>query len=172
MYYRILEKFGPQDGDRWSSYLQWRGLTHLTRFDSIDGIIRPTLFAPKTEVDWQNCVNEDFRTDLITSLSFARDVFSRFQNAGIVGIEPDVDIGHTPAEGFVGYDILDGDSSVSLLTNWGTDTERISTPYIVENGLILNLERALAIKDKLRKDFSKDGHAGRCTVWAVYKLGT
>src|SRR3982750_4160943 len=107
MLYRIVAKFGPSDGKRWSDYLQWRGL-HLTRFDSVDGILRPSLFAPKTEQDWQHCVSEDFKTDLITDLSFANSILLRYEDAEIVGIELEVDERHVPGPNFVGYDIIDG----------------------------------------------------------------
>jgi len=52
MLYRIIAKFGPNDEQRWADYIRWRGLSHLTRFDSVDGILRPSLFVPKTDQDW------------------------------------------------------------------------------------------------------------------------
>ena len=53
-----MEKFGPEDGDKWKRYLDLRGL-NLTKFDSVDGILRPDLFAPDSDEDWQHCVNEN-----------------------------------------------------------------------------------------------------------------
>lgn len=53
MLYRIIETFGPHNGKRWSDYIHWRGLTRLTRCDSVDGILRPSLFVPETDQDWR-----------------------------------------------------------------------------------------------------------------------
>jgi hypothetical protein len=58
MYYKIIERFGPEDGDKWKKYLHWRGL-QLTSFDSVYGILRPDLFEPVSKEDWNHCVNED-----------------------------------------------------------------------------------------------------------------
>ena len=60
MYYKIVEKFGPENGDRWERYLDCRGLD-LIKFDSVDGVLRPDLFEPESNEDWKNCVNEDFK---------------------------------------------------------------------------------------------------------------
>lgn len=168
MLYRILSRFGPEDGDRWQEYLKWRGL-RLDRFDSIDSILRPSLFNPETVLDWDNCVQADYRLDLITSLDYARSILSRYQNAVIVGVQPDVD-SVRQADGLLGYDVIDAFSSVSLLTDWGVDEEKITTPYLASNGLVMKFERALAIRDELRQRFPEDDHANQCTVWGVYRV--
>ena len=43
MYYKIVERFGPECGDRWRGYLKWRRF-NLSGFDSVDAILRPDLF--------------------------------------------------------------------------------------------------------------------------------
>lgn len=55
----------------WVSYNEWRGL-HLTEFDSVDGILRPNLFEPELQIDWDNCVNEDYMINFITNLEYAK----------------------------------------------------------------------------------------------------
>ena len=56
MYYKIIERFGPQDGEKWQAYLEWRGLS-LSSFDSVDANLRPDLFEPVSDEDWDNCLN-------------------------------------------------------------------------------------------------------------------
>ena len=51
MLFTIVEDFGVADGESWSSYIEWRGI-QFDRFDSLDGILRPSLFTPETEEDW------------------------------------------------------------------------------------------------------------------------
>jgi len=172
MYYKIIEKFGPQDHEKWASYTQWRKLPQLTSFDSLDGILRPDLFHPESEEDWRNCVNEDFKLSLITNLAYAKKVSVRFSDVDLVGVEIELDDGYEAGSGLLGFDIIDGYCGVSLLTNWGSDEEAIMTPYIMPNGLLGNLAQSLAIRNTLRERFPKDSHACACQVWAVYKIDT
>ncbi len=86
MYYKIIERFGPEDGDKWKKYLHWRGL-QLTSFDSVDGILRPNLFEPASKEDWNHCVNEDFKLSLITHLDYAKKILRNHKNSVLVSVE-------------------------------------------------------------------------------------
>ena len=165
MYYKIIGKFGPSDVERWQSYLKWRGLD-LTCFDSVDGILRPDLFNPRSHEDWANCVNEDFKLHLITNLNYARKILHRYHNTNIVGVETELDEAYESEEGLLGYDIIDG--SISVLTNWGTNAENLINPHLMPNGLIGDLAQALRIRNLLRQKFPDDPHVKKSEVWAVY----
>ncbi|MDH3700888.1 MAG: hypothetical protein OEU46_06210 [Alphaproteobacteria bacterium] len=169
MYYKVVESFGPETGDKWQSYIAWRKLA-LTSFESVDGILRPDLFEPKTKDDWQNCVNADFKLGLITSLAYARNVLERYENADLIGVEIELDDGYVPKDGLLGFDIIDGYCDVSLVTNWGTDEEDCVSEYVMPNGLIGELTRALQIRNSLRAKFPEDSHAQKCEVWAIYRV--
>jgi hypothetical protein len=169
MHYKIIEKFGPNDGEKWKGYINWRGLT-LESFDSVDSILRPDLFVPKSDSDWENCVNEDFKINLITNLPYAVSIIPNYQNAVLVGVETDLDERYIIKESFLGFDIIDEQCSISLLTNWGTDDENIMNPHIERNGLVKDLKNAIDIKNILRNSFHDDAHAEFCEVWAIYKI--
>ena len=169
MYYKIVQNFGPEDGEKWRDYLAWRKLT-LTQFDSVDGILRPDLFEPESHEDWRNCVNADFKLGMITTIAYARKIFTRFDNAKLVGVEIELDDGYVPKDGLLGYDVIDGYCDVSLVTNWGNDEEDIVSEHVLPNGLIGDLGQAVRIRDLLRKNFPDDSHAGKCEVWAVYRV--
>ncbi|MBN2218601.1 MAG: hypothetical protein JW719_14590 [Pirellulales bacterium] len=169
MYYKIVEPFGPQSGGKWYDYLKWRGLK-LTRFDSVDGLLRPDLFEPLSVEDWHNCVNKDFRLNLITSLDYARSILGQHDNAVLVGVEIELQKGYDPKSGLLGFDIMDDYGSISLVTDWGTDEEGIINNNVMKNGLIGDFDRALIIRDLLRVEYSEDPHANNCGVWAVYQL--
>ena len=171
MFYKIVERFGPEDGDRWQSYLEWRGL-NLTTFDSVDGILRPDLFEPESDEDWHNSVNEPNRLNLITNLGYAKGILDRYDNPVLIGVEIELEEGYVAKYGLLGFDIIDGYCDVSLVTNWGTDEEGIIDNYVMTNGLIGDLDRALQIRDSLRKEFSEDSHAEDCEVWAIYRADT
>ena len=168
MYCKIIKKFGPSDEERWQSYLNWRQLD-LTCFDSIDGILRPDLFNPKSQEDWENCVNADFKLYL-TNSNYAKRIVRRYHNATIVGVETALDVVYETKEGLLGYDIIDG--SISVLTNWGADKEGLINPYLMPNGLIGDLAQALYILNSLRKKFPNDLHVIESEVWAVYSVDT
>ena len=168
VYYKIVKRFGPGDGEMWREYLKWRGL-ELTRFDSVDGILRPSMFVPKTGRDWKNCVEEDYMIHLITSLAYAKSILSRYEGATIVGVELDVERDYVPAAGLLGYDIIDGYCDVSLVTNFGTGEDCAAfNDEVMENGLIGDLACALRVRDALRAEWPGDSHARDCGVWAVY----
>jgi hypothetical protein len=169
MYYKLVEKFGPEQGDRWRDYLKWRGL-NLTGFDSVDAILRPDLFEPASSEDWHSCVNADFKLGLITNLDYAKRIIDRYDNPDLVGVEIELEQDYVPQAGLLGFDIIDGYCEVSLVTNWGTDEEGIINQHVMPNGLIRDLGRALQLRDLLRKRFPEDSHAQDCAVWAVYRL--
>jgi len=171
MYYKIVEKFGPEDGDRWQGYIDWRGLD-LIKFDSVDGILRPDLFEPDSAEDWQNCVNENFKLNIITNLDYEKNILNRYDKSALVGVEIELEEDYIPQDGFLGYDIIDGYCDVSLVTNWGTDDEGLINNYVMQNGLISDLGLAIQIRNKLRKEFSEDSHAEACEVWAIYEINT
>lgn len=171
MYYKIIEKFGPEDGDKWRGYLQWRGLD-LEKFDSVDSGLRPDRFEPVSNEDWQNCVLEDFKINLITNLGYAKKIIDQYDNSVLIGVDIEIDEGYQPNENLLGFDIIDVSCGVSLVTNWGTDEEGLFVNDVMPNGLIGSLLRALQIRDTLRKGFSEDSHAENCEVWAIYGVNT
>ncbi len=166
MYYKIVEQFGPQNGERWQGYLTWRGL-NLTRFDSVDGILRPDLFVPESREDWDNCVTENFKLSLITNLDYARAILQRFNDPILLGVEIELNEGYDPKDGLLGFDIMERECQISLVTNCGKDD--LIDDHVMPNGLIGEFEQALQIRDSLRKGCFCDGHAEHCEVWAVYR---
>ena len=168
MHFKVIEQFGPDDKESWNSYISWRGLD-LKTFDSIDAILRPSLFEPESAEDWDNCVYEDFRTNLISNFSYAKQIYQNFTNAALVGVVPDIDSDYESQENLLGYDILDGYSEVSLLTNWGADEDDVFSKLVRQNGLIHDLNKCIEIRDILRNQFGEDSHACGCSVWAIYK---
>jgi hypothetical protein len=171
MYYKIIEKFGPEDGKRWGDYLKWRGL-HLTKFESVDGVLREDLFEPKIDEDWQNCVQEDFRISLITNLEYAKKIQQLHEKAEVVGIDFPEDAEYQASPGLLGFDVLDSHWDVSMLTDWGTDEEGIFSHLLMENGLLGDLTEAFRIRDILRCQFPDDHHAQECHVCAIYKISS
>ncbi|MDW6017139.1 hypothetical protein SBW85_05055 [Vibrio plantisponsor] len=171
MYFKIVEQFGPESGDSWNEYLEWRKIS-FERFDSVDSMMRPDLFEPKTSKDWDNCVNEDYRLNLLTSLDFAKASAREHSNYEIVGVEIELENSPSEVEGLLGFDIIDSYCATSLLTNWGIDDLGFINEKLGNNGLISNFSDAKALRDRLRSEFWEDSHAHECSVWAIYRTTT
>ena len=171
MYYKIVDKFGPESGDAWSSYLSWRGL-ELSRFDSVDGILRGDRFTPESEDDWNNCLAEMDLPVLIKNLEYAKSIKAKHAASELVGVEINIEKDYLEKRNLLGYEVIDSEWDVSMLTNWGTDEEGLFSQYIESNALIASAQTALQVRDSLRRLFPEDAHACECSVWAVYAIVT
>jgi len=172
MKYIIIKKFGPDD-DRWQNYAQWAGLQNCQEYYSIDGMNSESLFKPESAEDWDNCINEDFKTHIITNLIFAKKIIFNFSNGEIIGVIENPKSSNEkipPNHTLLGYDIIDGYKDISLLTNWGGKDGGIKNLKLNKYALIDNLGYAYDLKDMLHRDFSEDSHAAGCEVWAIYRL--
>lgn len=169
MLFKIVEKFGPESEGGWKDYLNWRQV-RLESFDSVDNMMRPDMFEPDSRRDWDNCVNEDYKLNLITNIDYAREVYLRTPGSEIVGVEIELNENYQSSLGLVGFDIIDIYCSVSLLTNWrGEDLEFIDK-YLQCNGLVGSLESALELQKIFRSEYLEDSHANSCEVWAIYRV--
>lgn len=164
MLFALRESFSPRDGPRWQTYCQWRGLK-LERFDSIDGILRPSLFTPRAAEEWSEVLNEDYKIELMTSRQFAVRKRAEIGRGDVVGI---AFADHNEADsGFLGYDLVDGCFDVSLLTNWGN--HHAFDPLIGSNGLVRDRAVVAAIQGDLVRTARDDGHVEGCRVVSIYR---
>jgi hypothetical protein len=168
--YKVVEPFGPESGDAWTSYINWTHQATMERFDSADGMLREDCFEPQTKEDWKNCVNENFKLNLITNLEYARTIQGRNQGSVIVGVDIELESGYREDKGLLGYDIVEEYCHISLITNWGTDGDEFEKIEFKRNGLIGELNEALALRDTLRANYPGDSHASNCHVWAIYEI--
>jgi hypothetical protein len=166
MLYTIVQSFGPDDGDKWSDYCQWRGFT-FDRFDSIDGILRYNLLESPADDDWPYIVKEDFMLHFITDLKHAFRKLAQIGKGEIVGVKLD---DHDPENpNFSGYDILDGDFDVSLLTNWGNDIAMVNDS-IALNGLVADFDQVKMIQQYLLSNYGDDPHVKGSRIISLYKV--
>ncbi len=94
------------------------GNCNLTPFDSLDHVLRPDLFTPQSEENWQHCVKEHFKLNLITDLEYARIILMRYDDAVLVGVDIELEEGYVVKNHLLGFDILDSYCAISLVTNW------------------------------------------------------
>ncbi len=171
MYFKIVEQFGPKNGEAWLKYLSSRGL-QLDCFDSVDGILRADTFVPATNEDWDNVLIAEDKPSLLNSYQHALKVYRGLSGVDLVGVDIDVQKEFKPEQGLLGYEVIDSYWDVSILTNWGSDEEGLLSHHIENNGLISSLNTALSVRDIIQSRFPEDSHACECSVWAVYAVST
>ncbi|WP_299493749.1 hypothetical protein [Acaryochloris sp. IP29b_bin.137] len=165
MLFTIVDSFSPDDGDAWTSYCQWRGVA-FTRFDSIDGLLRPRLFEDPEGEDWHHIVNEDFKLHLITDYDYAVHKHSEMGQGDLVGVKFSK---HDPCDPrFLGFDLIDGYCDISLLTNWGNDVDLINCS-LSSNALVLSYQKVEAIQQELLLTSRADPHVAGCQIVSIYR---
>ncbi|WP_223788366.1 hypothetical protein [Marinicella meishanensis] len=166
MYFSIVESFGPHS-EGWAAYVAWRGLT-LDAFESIDGMLRCALFhTPNTPTEWAHVVNENCMLHLITDHGFAIQLLQIIGEGDLVGIKLEQHEPNHPQ--FLGFDLIDGQFDVSLLTNWGNDNTMVNQ-HLGRNGLIKDLATVQQIQQHLLSEFAHDGHVPGCQIVSVYDM--
>lgn len=168
MYYKVVQPIST-DRPEWEKYLSWRKLS-FTSLDSLDNFLQPDLFEAHTAEDWQHCVNEDFKLNLITDLQYAIAFANDHPQARILGVDIELEEPPTKTEKLLGYDILDRYCANSLLTNWGKDSLSFIDQNLMPNGLLNSFDDAKHIRDQLRLEYPDDDHASHCQIWAVYEV--
>ena len=169
MYYKIIKSFESNPDMSFEQYKEWIGYSHLKEFESVDSMFRKDLFEPHSIEDWENCVNDDFKLNLITNLEYAKKVQSKFQDGEIIGVEIELGEDYKPKPGLIGYDVLDDMCDVSLIANCKYEEDLFEKYEIASNCLIPTIEKAIEIRNIYRKD-KDDTHASNCEVWAIYKI--
>jgi len=164
MLFTLVESFGPSNGEAWTSYLGWRGLS-FSRFESIDGILRPALFRPETTEDWAQTVAPHYISDLTRARKKQVDI----GRGDIVGLNFESHDESHPD--FLGFDLIDGHDQVSLLTNWGNDLGLINRA-LSPSGLVIEFRVIRAIQEELIHHHGTDGHVEGCRIVSVYRVGS
>lgn len=164
MLFTIVEDFGIANGEAWSNYLEWRGLD-FDRFDSLDGMLRKSLFTPESVEDWDHVVKENFMIDYLTDFEYAQQMHTRIGAGSLMGFAYSE---HDESdEGFLGYDIIDGYCDVSLLTNWGNDIEVVNQA-LGSNALVPTLAQVELIHEFLTTNYGDDSHVQGSRIVSVY----
>lgn len=165
MLYTIVESFTPANEEHWNSYIKWRGIA-FEKFDSIDGMVRCSLFDCPNDDEWSYVVNKDHMLHLIKDYKFAQQKHKELGEGELLSVnfnKHDVnDIN------FLGFDLIDGCYDISLLTNWGNDNEIINQA-LSQNALITDFKVVKSIQKHLIENYSNDGHVGGCQIVYIYK---
>ena len=166
------EKF-DQSSSGWKKYIAWSGLEQVNEVISLDSSLCPTVL-PEIKAEYGNhVVNEDFMIQFFTDLDYLRGEIAnmRAKNLLCVFRNPPTHPHSQIPEGFefIGYDLLDKDSSTSAITNCGGFPEVFSNSELSEKGLFRSHERGREVQDALRKQYPDERHAD-CHLWAIFRI--
>jgi len=174
MYYTAIERFDPNNGERWIGYTRWLGRTDLKRVVTLDSLLCPTVVHAESCDDWGFVAKEDFMLDFFTDLGFVLRRVAGHRPSLVVAVARDpsteeVDDFADPDFEFAGFDIVDTQFFASALLSGSRfpDVYRVSE-LSEESGLIRLRKRAFQIRDALRRRHP-DCAKANCYVWAIWR---
>lgn len=164
------QRFGPWNGESWTSYIQWSGFHHIRELISTDEMLCAAVLKELLDTDWQYNIHADCQTYFFNNLDYLKRRINfdpaRHNILSLIDrpISPTIADLHFE---FCGYDILDSFDSVSVLTNCGAFPGIFKALEVNQYGLLDDLSRSLEIAAQLRKAEPDDPHCGDCRVWSL-----
>jgi hypothetical protein len=172
-WFTATEPFSPKDGERWTQYIAWSGLSQLEEVASLDEMLCPSLLPKVKGEYWPHIVNENFMLRFFVNFDFlAREIESiEVKNVLCVFRDPSrqPEAPSFAEFDFLGYDLVDREGSTSALTNCGGFPDVFANSELSKTGLLTDFERAVEVQKTLRLAHPEEHHAD-CHLWAVFRL--
>ena len=167
------ETFTPEKGESWTKYVDWSGLTRLDEVVSLDPMLCPTVLAEIKHDDWPHIVNEDFMLGYFIDLEFLLAKIAGLDDLNLLCVYRNPASAPSPPTGpidfeWLGYDLVDIQSSASALTNCGGFPDVFDNQELSSKGLLTSHARALQVQADLRTKYAEEPHAN-CHVWAILR---
>ena len=156
----------------WGKYIAWSKLEQLDEVVSLDGSLCPTVLPTVKPDYWSRIVNEDFMLQYFTDLEFLRGEIANIPRINLLCVfrNPSTHPGTEVPSGFdfVGYDLVDVESTASALTNCGGFPGAFSNDELSPKGLLLSHDRARQVQADLPRQYPNEIHAD-CHLWAIFR---
>jgi hypothetical protein len=166
----MRQRFNPSTATDWQSYLEFSGFYHVTEIITIDEMLCPSVVTEITAEDWNHNVNQDFRLDWFTDAEYLKkrvNVNPQFHNLIALLEHPHTTAIPPPHFEHCGFDILDGEDSISVLTKCGQFPEIFSPSSVNQFSLLDSLSQAHQIAEAIRKTYPDEYHCQNCRVWQI-----
>lgn len=175
VWYLAVKRFDEAEGQKWQDYVRWSGLHQLRELITLDPSLCPRVITELSDEDWLHNVHEENMQEFFIDLDYLLARTSQSSRIHILAVlrEPDHESYPLLSErafAFVGYDVLDREGAVSLLTNCGQFPLAFNKTELSEVGLVADLHRAELVRRKLLQHYSDNEHVPECTIWAVWKM--
>ncbi len=168
--FTVCRKFDPRCGESWSRYIEWSGFHHLRELVSADSILCPSCVDQLKDEDWEFNIHADNRLHFFRDYEYLkRRIAYDASLHNLLAIFERPARAPEPIEGFTfcGYDILDSDDSISVLTNCGAFPSIYTADDLNPYGLITELDRVTKIAEAIRDTNADDHHCYDCRVWGI-----
>ncbi len=177
-YYAAIERFDPDNGERWVGFTRWLGRTDLKRIVTLDSALCPTVVHPESADDWQFVAKEEFMLDFFTDLNLVHQRIAGHRPAEVIAVARDPaaeTVAAFPHPGFelAGFDLVDTQFTGSVIFKPDRFPGAVNVSKLSpESGLIKSRYWAFKVRDTLRRRHPGREDA-RCCVWAVWRyIGT
>jgi hypothetical protein len=156
----------------WEKYIAWSRLQQLDEVVSLDRGLCPTVLPDIKPEYWNHIVNEDFMLQFFVDFDYLRKEAGKIHSKNLLCVFRNA-TAHPSSQvpegfNFLGYDLVDKDSSTSALTNCGGFPKAFSNDELSEKGLLRNLQRCREVQEALRRQYPEDYHAD-CHLWAIFR---
>jgi len=149
----------------WKEYCQWRNYS-FTSFESLDSSLWNSNFNPVSDEDWRHAIiNGDILTDVVRDIEYALTLAKASGADTVLNFDF---LNDEKTENVIGYEILDGSFSYSLLTNFGNNISPVND-CLGRNGLIRHRFQAINVHTWFLENMPSDGHVKGSMIFAVYK---
>lgn len=174
--FRMVERFSPEDGEKWERYVSWSGLAHLREVVGLDRSLCPSVHAVSTAEVWDHLVFAEQLSgcfdDERYALRGARLPFDARKHQLLALLreptEEEVAAAVVPGYGFLGFELIEEATLTSALTNCGEFDGAFGPEELSECGLVPQAGRAYEIRRALVERFPDEPHAD-CAVWGVWR---
>lgn len=168
--FAACQKFDPRCGDTWSRYIEWSGFRHIDELVSADSMLCPSLIDSYVDADWEFNIHADNRVYFFHDHEYLkRRINYDPSRHNILSLIERPTLTPAAIDGFTfcGYDILDSDDSISVLTNCGAFPSIYTADDINRFGLVTDLLRVAKIAETIRETNANDHHCCDCRVWGI-----
>jgi hypothetical protein len=159
----------------WPKYIEWSGLTQLKSLITLDATLCPRVPSPLNDEDWHHNVHMDSFAWCFRDLQYLEQRIAALGANRILAtirhpMHPCDELRLDARFAFAGYDILDKDADMSLLTNCGPFPEAFAPQELSSCGLLPMLSRADAVRQALEQHYPEHSHISGCQVWALWDM--
>ena len=122
---------------------------------------------------WPHIVNEDFMLQFFVNYDFFREQVAGMPAKNVLCVVRNPEgrpalPASLVAFTFLGFDVVDVQSSASALTNCGGFPDVFDNPELSADRLLMSHARALEVKALLHEKHPHEPHAD-CHVWAIFR---
>ena len=172
-WYIATETFTPRQGEAWTKYIAWSGLSQLDEVVSLDSMLCGTLLPEMKDEYWPHIVSEDFMLNFFIDLEFMVAQLPDVAERNLLCVYRNPPNEPTPPSGpvdfeFLGCDLVDVMGGVSALTNCGGFIDVFDNRELSPKGLLTSHARASDVQSQLKAKYPEEPHAN-CHVWAVFR---